>query len=415
MIKIKPLNLSNPERDNKYENKVKQVKEFLRKNYSIEINQFNPGQVRVLSKHKKYKFPGSISITDISLHLQENDIPHSRTMLSNIIMSPNQVDVFDPIEEYFNKIRGTFTGASHIDLLLSHLTPKDFADKKRGYYIERMCKIIKKWFVASVACSMRKWPNDVTLVFIMENEGTGKTYLSNFICPEELRNMFKVSSKDKKVFQFSDAFANNFIVLFDEMVGLNNFSAENFKKTLSLKQIELKFRHEEIPQSIPRIGNAIGTSNNKTGSRKGFLTPSLGYRRFGCIHLDNINKIYSDKVNVNTIWAEALTLFEGGFDYTWNETDFEEFSEYNSRYLIETEAHAIIRAYIEKPTNGEGLWLQPKDIIEELHKRKAISRDNRTIITVEKIGEALSGMGFKKESRHIPDIGSRRTYNVKFL
>lgn len=413
--KIKPLNLTNPERFNKYENKVRQITDFLKKYYSIEINQFNPSQVRIVSKKKKYKLPGRISINDISLHLQENDIAHSKSILRDIILSPNQVDVFDPIEEYFNKIRGTYSGASHIDLLLSHLTPKDFGDKKRGYYFERMCVIIKKWLVSVVACALRERPNDVMIVLIMEAEGTGKTYLANFLCPEELRNMFKESSKDKKVFQFGDAFANNFIVLFDEMVGLNNFTAENFKSTMSAKQIELKFRHEDIPIVVPRIASAIGTTNNKTGNRKGFLTPSLGYRRFGCIHLDKINLDYSEKINVDTIWAEALNLYEGGFDYTWNQADFEEFSEYNSKYMIETEAHAIIKAYIEKPTNGEGLWLQPKDILEELRKRKAISRDNRTLITAEKIGEALSGMGFKKTSKHIPEIGSRRTYYVRLV
>ena len=414
-MKLKPLNTSTISRNNLFDNKIKQVTDFLKEHYSIEINQFNPSQIRIISKSKKYKLPSRISINDISLHLRENDIAHSKNLLRDIILSPNQVDVFNPIEEYFNKIKGTYNGVSHIDLLLSHLTPKDFSDKKKGYYVERMIKLFRKWIVATVACAIRVKPNDVQLIFIMEAEGTGKTFLSNFLCPDDIRNMFKESSKDKKVFQFSDAFANNFLVLFDEMVGLNNFTAEQFKSTMSAKNIELKFRYNDIPIVVPRIASAIGTTNNKTGHRKGFLTPALGYRRFGCIHLDKINLAYSDKINIDNLWAEALTLFEGGFNYTWDQEDFEDFADYNGRYLVETEAHSLISAYFEKPLNGEGTWMQPKEILEELLKKKAINKEQRTLMTPEKIGEALTGLGFKRTSKHIAGVGSRRAYFVKFL
>lgn len=413
MFKIPPLNISKPSTKNQFDNRIKLIKDFLAEHYTIEINQFNPSQIRIVSKTKKYKLPSLISINDISLHLRENDISHSKNELRDIILSPNQVDVFNPIEEYFNGIRGTYNGISHIDLLLSHLEPHDFGDKKRGYYFERMVKLFRKWMVSTVACALRGRPNDVMMVFVMEAEGTGKTFLTHFLCPDDLRTMFKESSKEKKVFQFGDAFANNFLVLFDEMVGLTNFTAEQFKSTMSAKNIELKFRHNDIPIVVPRIASALGTTNNKTGHRKGFLTPALGYRRFGCIQLDKINQAYSDKIITNNLWAEALMLLEGGFDYAWNQTDFEEFAEYNSRYMIETETHTLISAFYEIPTNGQGEWLQPKDILNDLIKNKRLNREQRANITPEKIGEALSGLGFKKVSKHISHVGSRRVYFVK--
>lgn len=414
-MKIKPISSSNASKVSLFDNKIKQITDFLSEHYSIEINQYNPSQIRIASKTKKYKLPSRISINDISLHLREYDISHSKTLLRDIILSPNQVDVFNPIEEYFSKLRGSFSGVSHIDLLLSHLTPVEFPDKKKGYYVERMIKLVRKWLVASAACALGKRPNDVQLVFIMEAEGTGKTFLANFLCPNDLRSMFKESSKDKKVFQLGDAFANNFLVLFDEMVGLNNFTAEQFKSIMSSRNIELKFRYNDIPIVVPRLASTIGTTNNKTGSRKGFLTPALGYRRFGCLHLEKINLAYSDKIDIDNLWAEALMMLDGGFDYAWNQDDFEEFAEYNCRYMLETEAHSLIAAYFEIPTNGEGEWLQPKDILTLLIQRNAISKDQRTSITPEKIGEALTGLGFSRTSKHITHVGSRRVYRVKSI
>jgi predicted P-loop ATPase len=326
------------------------------------------------------------------------------------------MDIYNPVEDYFSSLSGKYQGVSNIDLLLSHLLAKKTGDKDEDYYQIRMIKIIKKWLVSAVACAIDHIPNDVSIGFVMEQEGTGKTYLCKFLCPPELEDLFKESSKDKKVFNFAEAFANNIFILFDEFVGLNNYSAEKYKSTLSASKIEIKYRQDDLPVKLSRIGSGIFTSNNKTGSKKGFLTPSLGYRRFGCIHLENINQEYSEKVDIDQVWAEAITLYKGGFDYRWNREDFADFKEYNQQYLIETDAHRIIMSNFSIPEEGDkGEYLQPSQILKFLKDKKRLTKDMATTITPEKIGEALNANGFIKVSKKITGIGARYVYHVKKL
>lgn len=394
-------------------NKIRQIIDFLDEHYDIRINRYKPSEKEIVSKTKKYEFPPSLD--DISLHLQENEIAVSDSILRKIINSPNQIRNFDPIREYFDNIRGTWKGDSHIERLGTLLTAKDFGDQEEGYYQIRQLKYIKKWMVSAVACSLGLDMNHVAMGFIQEEEGTGKTSISQFIIPDTLQPMLAFSDKDKKVFNMRQAFTENFAVVFDEFLGLNAFTSETFKSTMSAKYIDVKEPHDPFPRRKPRIANAMFTTNNRTGRNKGFLYPSLGTRRFLCFHLEHIDldKIYED-INIDQLWAEALTLLEGNFNYKFTPEDFREFKEYNTRYYIETSAVQMIEGNFEIPQNGEGENLQPVEIMQILKDNKMGTKEQLDSLTPVKVGIALTQLGFQRTSKRIQGQ-PRYAYYVKSL
>lgn len=414
MTKPLDFNFTKTESKTLKSNKIRQIVDFLNSNYDIRINKFKQSEKEIVSKTKRYQFP--ISMDDISLHLQEEEISVSDSILRKIINSPNQIRNFNPIQEYFDSIDGKYKGISHIDKLSTLMVAVDYNDQEEGYYQIRQIKILKKWMVAAVACSLEVFQNEVSLGLIQEEEGTGKTTISQMLCPEPLKPMFIRSDKEKNGFNMRTAFTENFMVLFDEMIGLNHHSAETFKSTMSAYEIDVKEPHNPFPHRKRRIANAMFTTNNKTGRNKGFLFPSLGTRRFACLHVESINydKIIED-VDFSQVWAEALMLYKNGFCYKWGPEDFKEFLDYNQRFMVETNAVQLIESNFCKPTNGtDGTWLQAVDIMMLFKENRMASRDVLAELSPEKIGIALKQLGFHKHTKRI-NGEARHPYYLKPL
>lgn len=401
-MKIRNLDISSGFSKSLKSNKIRLVTDFLNENYDIRINRFKPAQKEIISKTKKYAFPPTMD--DISLHLQENEISISDSTLKKIFNSPNQIATYNPIREYFDSVEGKYKGLSHIDKLSSLMQAVDYGDKEEdNYYQKRTARLLKKWLVASVACSLEEHQNEVALGLIQEEEGTGKTSICSWLVPKPLQMMFIKSDKEKNGFHMRRAFTENFVVLFDEFIGLNNFTAEPFKSTMSAAEIDVKETNSPFVIRKRRIANAMFTSNNKTGRNKGFLIPSLGTRRFACIHINAIDyETIMEQVDVNQIWAEAYTLFQGGFNYKFGPADFKEFSEYNVRFMIETNAVQLIESNFTKPINdSDGVWMQPADILKIFKEKKMAGRDVLAELSPEKIGIALKQLGFYKKGKRI--------------
>lgn len=399
------------------DDKVSPIIDFLNEHYEILVNRLDPNQIHIRSIHKKYDFQPDVN--EISLHIMQEGLTVSDTTLRKIMSSPNQMKSFDPITDYFEAIKGKYAGKSHIDLLCSYLIATDFGDKPEDYYKNRMNYIMRKWFVAAAAQSLKIHPNDVALGFIQEKEGIGKTWLSKFLVPDDLKDYLTISEKDSKKFDLRTSFTNSFVVLFDECVGLNNRTAEDFKATLSADKCKIIDKRFSFPVTVDRVASAMFTTNNKTGyHQKGFLTPALGYRRFGCIALDVIDFDYSEKIDVNQIWAEALMLIDQNFDFKWTQDDFAEFNDYNQRFKIETAASLIIKQNYEVPTGDDNEsvceWLMPSEILKNLRNDKKINADAAREVTPEKIGETLNQLGFLRKSVKI-EGHPRYRYHVKTI
>jgi predicted P-loop ATPase len=390
------------------QNKVTEVKEFLNAHYAIRVNEFDPTKSEIKPKTKSYVNP--VTFDDISLHLIEEGITVSDNILRKILRSPNQVQTFNPIEEYFESLKGKYKGVSHIDILMSHLRMREYPGKKKDYYQQRMYRYMKKWFVASAACALGIHPNDVAMGLVHHEEGIGKTYFFKYIVPGCLRNLVADPKEDGK-FNLEESFARNFLVYFDEMYGITRRNTEEFKKVMSATEIDVYLPREPYPIRRNRIASACFTSN-KIPEQGGFLTGQMGYRRWLIFELESIDHEYSKKVDVDQVWAEALLLIDQDFDYRWNISDWQEFREHNKIYMEETTSMKYVKMYFEHPQNGDGTWLQPREILNMLVATRKVPREDQHKISDVKIGEALVAQSFPRKSVRRPE-GVRSCYYVK--
>ena len=202
-------------------------------------------------------------------------------------------------------------------------------------------------------------------VVVNNEEGIGKSTLLEFLVPEMLKGYYSKSSKEMN---FPDMFTSNLLINFDEMIGLSRSTAEQFKNIMSSQRINVSRRFTTTKQ---RYASTCGTSN-KDAEHGGFLSSDMGTRRFAINHIDAIDWEYINNVNKDQIWAEAVMLLDQDFEYTWNPIDFKEFSEYISRFIVQTSSFKLLKEFYRLPEPGDDHLMVFKMQVEILRDLQAL-------------------------------------------
>jgi predicted P-loop ATPase len=386
-------------------NRVLLVKEFLDRHYDIRMNVFDNSRITIASRTKDYK--QEISMEDISLHLIEEEITGCDTILKKILTSPNQTRPYNPIKEYFEGLKGKYSGESHIGMLCGFLKAHDYGDKTECYYQDRLLYTLRKWIVATVACAMGTRGNDAMFVVVNSQEGIGKSTLLEFLVPDQLKSYYSVSTREMK---FPELFTSKLVLNFDEMIGLTRVTAEMFKSYLSATNLDVARRFATATRQ--RYASTCGTSNMDP-ENGGFLLPNMGFRRFAINQVDSINFEYMNRVSPDQIWAEAVMLMGQSFDYRWNQEDFLEFGEYNKRFVLQTNSFKLISEFYRLPLPGETegrVFKMPMEILRDLRKARKVNSSMHTVNEVN-IGIALRQLGYDRYDKKI-NGHARHGYDV---
>ena len=399
------------------DDRIQDIVDTINEAFVVKTSVLDPSKFSIESKDKtRYRYTPTMDT--LYLYLKGIGKSISRTDLRILLRDQNYFDQENPALNYFDSIRGSWKGESHIDKLCAHITPRSF-EKEPEYYQERMNFLIRKWMVASVAQWKDGIPNAVALGFISMEEYIGKTFLTRFFLPEELQGYYVQPENDSR-FSLSDVFTRYLIVCFDDLVGINKGTAkiEEFKKYTRSQMILVQRRNDEFPTERPRVAVPMFTAN-RTAEMGGFLTQNHGTSRYGTIEIDKIDKRYSQRVKVNQMWAEALLLYENSeFDPFYSDEYIQELQEYNQRYMIQTDEEKYVKLYILPPNDEEdeeAEWLTASDIVHRLRIERKISSVDRMKVTPQAIGKALSSLGFVKESKRVPTKSyPEYRYQVKF-
>lgn len=383
-------------------------KEWLRENYVLKVNLLDPDDVYLEpTEINPIKYEFDVTEGDIYLHALEDGLTINKGLINAIIQSPNHSTHFNPIKEYLDSLKGTYKGPSQIDYLVSCLKNQD---QKLS---ETNSHIISKWLVAMAACSLGYRPNDVALGIISDRAGIGKTTFFEEIIPPCLRRYTGTVLKNNSNQIPTALFSNKVLLNFDELSAITLGTENQFKQLMSSSSVSVNIPGTRRNKLTQRIASVCFTSN-KTCEQGGFIKSSDPgmLRRLAVIEVDAIED-YRDTLNHDQLWAEIVTLLDGGFDYTWNQDDYKFFSENNKKYIITTNAMRLVRMYYQLPTKNDKIrYMSSRDVLIELKNMKRIP-SNMTNVDEVSIGQALSSLGFTRKVVRIPDVGPRYCYIMK--
>lgn len=382
-------------------------KKWLRENYTIKVNALDPTDVIIEpTEINPIEYDYDISDSDIYLHALDDGVSCSRSIISNILSSPNHSNHYNPVREYFSGLKGKYKGRSQIDFLCSSLRYSDESRKETYDYI------IKKWFAAMVACVNGNRPNDVALGLVSERAGIGKTtFFSSIIPPAYDKYRFDLN-KNSNNNLYPKQWTNKMLIMMDELSCLCPQNVDQFKQLMSSPSIAIQQIGRSRVKNHDRMASVCFTSN-RTSSQGGFLKDSDQglLRRLATVEIDSIQD-YREQLDVDELWAEAVTLVEGGFDYTWSQDDYKLLTDINGAYVVSTNAMRIIRYHYRLPEQNDQIRLMTSmDILRELKEKKLIP-SNMTGVDEVSIGKAMTQLGFTRRSKRVDGKLPRYYYEV---
>ena len=385
--------------------RVSMAKAWLSENYEIRVNLLDPSRVYLEANEEcpiKYEFP--VTEADIYLHAQEDDIPMSMSMLRTLLQSPNQITPFNPITEYFESLKGKYTGPSQIDLLVNalHVSGGDDGGRAR--------QLLRKWLCATAACALGYRQNDVALGLVSAEAGIGKTTFFEELVPPCLKDYYQCVLKGDTSFLPTRAFATRLLLNFDEMAAVTQANEDSFKQLLSSTEVATRLRGSYRVETVPRVASVCFTSN-KTGAMGGFIrTADQGMlRRLAVIEVDAIDD-YRKDLDIDQLWAEVILLLNNE-DYEWTQEEYKQFTHENLQYIETTNAMRLMKLYYRHPEgNDKPVFMSAGDIVMQLKEKRKITSSLQHIDDVS-IGLAMRALAYRRYCRRT-DRGPRWGYDV---
>lgn len=380
-------------------------KDWLKENYVLKVNMLDPDDIYLVpTELNPNKYEYDVTEGDIYLHAIEDGLQISKSLITTIIQSPNHSTHYNPIAEYIESLKGKYQGPSQIDYLASclHASDKESAEKYKYLF--------RKWLVAMAACALGRRPNDVALGIISDRAGIGKTTFFDEIIPPLLRRYTGTVLKNSSQQLPTQLFSNKLLLNFDELSAVTLATENQFKQLISSTNVLVNIPGTRRNKPSQRVASVCFTSN-KTMEQGGFIKSSDPgmLRRLAVIEVDAIED-YRDTLNHDQLWAEIVTLLEGGYEYDWNQADYKYFSDVNRKYIITTNAMRLIRMYYQVPGKSDKVrYLSSRDVLLELKNKKRIPSNMSNVDEVT-IGQALSSMGFVRKVVRVPDVGPRYCY-----
>lgn len=320
----------------------------------------------------------------ILTRLREYDYKGTATA-KDLIRAEAYKNQFHPIEEYLINLK--WDGQDHIGKLASYIKDKD------GIFP----LIFRKWLVGAVykILGTRKGEQNPMLV-LDGKQGIGKSRLSWWLCSGIPQ--FFISSPiypDNKDYIISTV--SRFIWEVEELGStFRKADREALKAFITREEATYRapYGHHEITK--PTTCSYIGTINDEVG----FLTDPTGNRRFRVCTLTSIDWKYSEELDVNQVWAQAVHLFESGETSRLSKDEEKLVTEISSNYENEDPLTSfILENYIIEPENEDYFYPTSK-IIQDMSVKSYHTKDNDFNLN-RRIGAILIKMGCQQKRKRI--------------
>jgi len=217
---------------------------------------------------------------------------------------------YHPIKAYLDGLK--WDGYGHIDDLATYFTdihtkqPTPCGD-------EPVYKIFfRRWIVGAVAKVLAAKQN--AMLVLDGAQGIGKSHFVRWLASGVPSRYFIEKAINPEDKDDDVRLINKWIWEVPELgATTKRADHEAIKHFISKMEVTVRKPYGHYDVHKPAMASMIGTINNEVG----FLNDATGNRRFLVCTLENINKEYSQKIDVNQVWAEAVALYKSG-----GETEF---------------------------------------------------------------------------------------------
>ena len=321
-------------------------------------------------------------INENSLHrfLQTSGVKFSLTQLKSLLQS-DFIKEFDPFLYYFESLPSWDGEIDHITDLASYVRANDQASF--NHHLEKM-------LVRCVACALNEfYYNKQAFIIVGHTQNTGKSTFIRFLCPPSLnRYLYENITTDKDAMM---CLSENFLINLDELAIFDKKEINYLKSLLSKDRVKIRRPFATRATSDARRASFFGSTNNNV-----FLNDETGSVRWLCFEIESIDFQYIEEINIDLVWAQAYYLYKNGFKYDLTPGEIQENEQRNEQFQhLSLEYEMIQKTFVPGTAANNYNFLTASDILNDIIERYSI----RSHLSPEKVGKALSKLGFQKVSQ----------------
>ena len=363
----------------------KQLVEYMLEKKGIKLR-FNllKDELEIKKQAEDWQRFSDVDLNYIYLDVLNNTFEKNKTYDVLTTISP----MYDPVKAFVQELP-KYDGSNYIEQLAKTIT----------YDCDEVLAemMLRKWLVGFVGMlsDPLKCVNENILV-LQGGQGIGKTRFFRKLA-EPFKEYFTAkninpNSKDDKFL-----IAENFLILFDEMENMvsTKSNTEAFKALMSEKDFIARRPYGRVAKVYERIASFAGTINKTT-----FIKDITGSRRFFVLPCEAID--YQHTIDVEMIYAEALHLYNNGFQYYLSEKEQAILAEHNEVFKEELLEEELLKKWIESDSSN---GMNTTEILQGLKEREGDLINCKVAF----IGRLLNSMGYKRKT-----INGRKAYPVKF-
>lgn len=362
-----------------------EIRSYVNKTYDLRLNTI----AHTVEARKKGEDTWSeLNENDLMCELMELGFTGVETPLMMLIRS-SFVPRYDPLKEYFaNLPEWSEDEPDYIEQLAGFVVAKD-----QEWFNQQF----KKMLVRAVACALEIIPFNKQCFVIKSAQNDGKSSFVRFLCPPQLRDYIidhmDVDSKDGRL-----TLCQNFIINLDELQGLSRTEINKTKALFTTDKVKERLPYDRKPTTHTRRASFFASTNEDE-----FLIDHTGNVRWLVFDIDTIKhdnggaEGYNQGVDIDKVYSQAYSLLKSGFAFNLTKEEITKSEANNKSYQVSSSESDLIPQYYttaDKDTEG-ATFVTATAVLDRLQS------DRKTILNRNKIGRALTVLGFKKATKRI--------------
>jgi predicted P-loop ATPase len=363
-------------------NRNQQIEHFIDERYDVRYNAIKQQpEYRIRTKERLFRPVDRYVLNSFKRELNQNGINSSADNLRSILESDFSPQVH-PVQQYFNDLP-PWDQEDHISSLASTV----LVENKELWY-----QYLKKWLVAVVANVLNTVGcQNHTCLVITGKQGAFKTTWLDNLCPKDLNQYLFTGKIDPQNKDSLTYIAECFLINIDDQLRQLNKRDENeLKNLITTPFVKYRRPYDVYVTEYPHTASFMASVNGND-----FLTDPTGSRRFLPFEALEIKIDDAKKVDIDMVYAQALHLFYDGFVYWFDRNEIEALHKHNEAFQVQSIEEQLILEYFDVPDSRDSAT----DFLQSAMIKKYIEEFTRSNLSLKKLGEALTRLGFEKWQR----------------
>jgi len=294
------------------------------------------------------------------------------------LLESDFVEKFNPFEDYFNDLPKWDESKDYISELASTISTTDDELFKWAF---------KKWLVAFVGCAIKEDITNHSVLILTGKQGSGKTTWLMNLLPQELKEYGYSGNINPKNKDSNILLSEKILINIDELASYSKAQVESYKELITKDKITERRAYGYFSENYIRRASFVGSSNHNE-----ILMDVTGNRRF--LVFETLNIDYKSTINYTQLFAQALHLFNSGFQHYFDKEDINRIELNNEKYKQTSQEEDYVEKYFSLPSNTEDeikVYMNATEVVEYLKNQISIQVNFNVI----NIGKLLKAKGFE--------------------